>query len=280
MRKASKFHIIIEIVGIIIGSFLFAIATNTLILPSHLLAGGVTGICMILYHFFNWSVGTQYLIYNIPLLILGYIHLGKKFITYTVLAVALDALFLHVIPVRLMWTDNIILTSIFGAVLSGIGGAILLRIGGSNGGLDILGRIIAKYKNISIAKFTLVINVIIVAISAAIFDVQSAMFTILSLYAGAKTYEALLNIAERSSVLIITNKGQEVSEALNHALHRGVTSWEAIGAFSHTQKQVILCVIVNIQWSELTQIVQTIDPTAFISAMPAQKIVGNFTNVW
>jgi uncharacterized membrane-anchored protein YitT (DUF2179 family) len=280
MNLSKNCRIAIEIMGIIIGSFLISISTNTLLMPTHLLAGGITGICMILYHFFNWSIGTQYFIYNIPLLIFGYVHLGKKFISYTILAVLCDTLFLHFIPIRLMWTDNIILTSIFGSVISGIGGAIMLRVGGSNGGLDVLGRIIAKYKNISIAKFGLIINIVIVTISAAIFDVQSSMFTILSLYVGAKTYEAMLNLAERSSVIIITDKGEEVSEALNHALHRGVTSWEALGAYSRSEKQVILCVIVNIQWSELCQVVQQIDANAFISATPAHKIVGNFQNIW
>ncbi|MFI8494706.1 YitT family protein [Peribacillus butanolivorans] len=280
MRNKGKYRIVIEILSIIFGSLLIAIGANTLLIPANLLSGGVIGICMILYHFFHWSVGVQYFIYNIPLLILGYIHLGKKFILYTILAVISDTIFLHFIPIRLMWTDNIILASIFGGIISFAGGAIMLRVGGSNGGLDVLGRIIAKHKNLSIAKFGLIVNLIIVAISAVIFDVQAAMFTILSLYVGAKTYESLLNMAERSSVIIVTDKGEEISEALNQAFHRGVTSWDALGAYSHSEKQVILCVIVNIQWSELCQTVQSIDDHAFISAMPAQKVIGNFKNVW
>jgi uncharacterized membrane-anchored protein YitT (DUF2179 family) len=280
MTNREKYRIFIEIISIIFGSLLLSVGANTLLIPSNLLSGGVIGICMILYHFFGWSVGTQYLIYNIPLLIIGYIHLGKKFIFYTVLAVVSDTIFLHMIPIHLMWTNNVILASVFGGVVSFAGGAIMLRVGGSNGGLDILGRVIAKHKNLSIAKFGLIVNLIIVAFSAMIFNVQAAMFTVLSLYVGAKTYESLLNIAERSSVVIVTDKGEEISEALNQAFHRGVTSWEALGAYSHSQKQVILCVIVNIQWPELCQTVLSVDRNAFISAMPAHKIIGNFKNVW
>ncbi|UFJ41169.1 YitT family protein [Brevibacillus humidisoli] len=280
MKNRRYYRIIIEVVAILFGSLLIAVGANTLLIPADLLSGGVIGICMILFHFFDWSVGVQYFIYNIPLLILGYIHLGRKFVIYSVLAVVFDALFLQLIPIRLMWTDNIILNSIFGGAISFAGGAIMLRAGGSNGGLDILARVIAKHKNISIAKFGLMINLVIVTISAVIFDIQAAMFTIIALYVGSKTYEALLNIAERSSVIIITDKGTEVSAALNQAFHRGVTSWDALGAYSHTEKQVILCIIVNIQWSELCQTVQNIDPHAFISAMPAHKIIGNFKNTW
>jgi uncharacterized membrane-anchored protein YitT (DUF2179 family) len=279
-KDMNKFRFVFEILSIMLGSLFFAFGTNTLLLPSHLLAGGFTGICMILYHLFGWSVGTQYFIYNIPLLAFGYFHLGKKFIPYTILAVTLDSIFLHLIPVRFIWTDNIILAAIFGSIITGIGGGLMLRIGGSNGGLDVLARIIAKYKNISIAKFTLIINVIIVAISAGLFDVQSAMYTILSLYAGAKTYEVILNHAEKSSVIIVTENGNEVSDALNKALHRGVTTWDAMGAYSHGERTVLLCVIINVQWSELCRVVQEIDPKAFISAMPAQKIIGNFNSNW
>ncbi|MBP1933377.1 YitT family protein [Ammoniphilus resinae] len=280
MKNQGKLRMVIEIFGVIFGSLLFSLGSNTLLIPSNLLAGGITGVCMLFYHIFGWSVGTQYFLYNIPLLILGYIHLGRKFIIYTILAVSSDTMFLHLLPIRLMWTDNIILNSIFGAVATGVGGALMLRAGGSNGGLDVLGRVIAKHRNISIAKFGLIVNVVIVAVSAVFFDVQSAMFTVLSIYVGAKTYESLLNIAERSSVIIVTDKGREVSEALNHSLHRGVTSWEALGAYSNAEKKVILCIIVNIQWSELYETVHRIDPQAFITALPAHKVVGNFKNTW
>lgn len=270
----------LEIGLIIFGALLIAVGSNTLLLPAHLLSGGLMGVCMILYNLFGWSVGTQYFLYNIPLLVLAYIHLGKKFVVYTLLAVGFDSLFLHLVPIKMMWTQNIILAAIFGGVVSFAGGAIMLRAGGSNGGLDVLGRVIAKYKNLSIAKFGLIMNFFIIAVSAVIFNVQAAMYTILSMYVGAKTYETILTVAERSSVMIVTDKGSEMSAALNEAFHRGVTFWEAEGAYSHSNKQVVYCVIVNIQWADLVDIVKRIDETAFISAVPAHKIVGNFKNIW
>jgi uncharacterized membrane-anchored protein YitT (DUF2179 family) len=272
----SKFKIVGEIVGILLGSLVYAFSLNTLLIPSHLLAGGVTGICMIIFHFTGWSVGTLYFLFNIPLLVIGYIHMGRKFILYTLVAVGAESLFLNWVPIRNMWTDNIMLSSIFGAVIGGIGTGLMLRVGGSGGGLDVPARVIAKYRNISIAKFSLAINLIIVTVSAVIFDVQSAMYTILSLYAGTKTLEMMLNHAEKSSVTIITDKGNEISRALNETLHRGVTTWEAEGAFTHSEKKALYCVIINVQWPELCHTVLQIDPKAFITAAPAHKIIGNF----
>lgn len=92
---ARKYQITYELSGITLGCFLFAFGTNCLLTPSSLLAGGLGGVCAIFYHLFEWPMGIQYFVYNIPLLFLGYIHVGKKFIIYTVFSVIVSSLFLE-----------------------------------------------------------------------------------------------------------------------------------------------------------------------------------------
>ncbi|WP_374941267.1 YitT family protein [Peribacillus sp. AS_2] len=118
---ARKYQITYELSGITLGCFLFAFGTNCLLTPSSLLAGGLGGVCAIFYHLFEWPMGIQYFVYNIPLLFLGYIHVGKKFIIYTVFSVIVSSLFLDWIPVRLIWTKDILLCCIYGAIISGSG---------------------------------------------------------------------------------------------------------------------------------------------------------------
>jgi uncharacterized membrane-anchored protein YitT (DUF2179 family) len=274
------YQIAFELVGLTVGCFLFAFGTNQLLTPAELLAGGLGGVCVIFYHMFGWPVGTQYFIFNIPLLVLGYIHIGKKFIFYTIYSVIISSLFFDWIPISSIWTKDIMLSAIFGAIISGIGAALILRLGGSVGGLDILSRIIAKYYNISIGKFGLIISASIVLVSAILFDFESAMYTILSFYIGTKTYDTVLNIAERSTVMIVTNYGDEVSEALSQALSRGVTSWNALGVYSQTKRTVLLCVIINKEWLELNSIVQGVDPDSFVIAIPTQRTSRNFHANW
>ncbi|EIT87226.1 hypothetical protein A374_01254, partial [Fictibacillus macauensis ZFHKF-1] len=108
----------------------------------------------------------------------------------------------------------------------------------------------------------------------------AAMFTILTMYIGSKTYETILTVAERSSVMIVTDCGEAVAEALTNAFHRGITLWNGHGGYSQTSKEVVYCVIVNIQWHDLVEIVHKTDETAFITAVPVHKIMGNFKNVW
>ncbi|WP_342048591.1 YitT family protein [Bacillus sp. OTU530] len=276
----GKLRVVYELAGLTIGCFLFAFGTNSLLTPAHLLAGGLGGVCVIFYHLFGWPIGIQYFLYNVPLLVLGYLHIGSKFIVYTVFSVIVSSLFFDWIPVRPLWTEDILLCSIFGAIISGMGAAFILRLGGSVGGLDILARIIAKYFNISIGTFGLLFSASIVAISAVIFDFQSAMYTILSFFVGTRTYDIILHIAERTTVMIVTNHGDEVSAELNKLLNRGVTSWNALGVYSNTQRTVLLCVIINVEWTELIRIVKGTDPESFVLAVPTKRIEGNFKVDW
>jgi uncharacterized membrane-anchored protein YitT (DUF2179 family) len=269
-----------ELIMIMIGCAITAFGINVLIVPAHLLTGGLTGLCVILYHFFNWPVGTQYFIYNIPLLILGYKFIGKKFIFYTIYGVIMLSLFLNMIHLQNTWTKDPLLSSIFGGIVTSVGSAIVLRFGGSTGGLDIIGRVIAKFRDIPMGRFNLVINSAIVIASAALFEVQTAMYTLISIFTGAKTYEALLNHVDRISVIVVTEKGEEVAQAITQAMLRGVTMWNASGAYTHQEKQVLLCVIVNVQLPELKKVVVKTDDKAFISIVPTKSIVGNFHQVW
>lgn len=280
LRLGNKSRIAVDMAGLTAGCFLFALGTNQFLAPAELLAGGLGGVCVIFYHLFGWPIGIQYFLFNIPLLVLGYIHIGKKFILYTIFSVIISSVFLEWIAIQAVWTNNTLLNAIFGAIVSGIGAALILRLGGSVGGLDILSRVVAKYYNISIGNFGLIFSASIVIVSAYLFNLDAAMFTILSFFVGTKTYDAILHIAQRNTIMIITNHGEAVSTQLNKTLSRGVTSWNAMGVYSHTDLSVLLCVIVNGEWAELLRVVKNIDSEAFVISLPTQKINGNFHVNW
>ncbi len=259
---------------------MFAFGTNQLLTPAELLAGGLGGVCVIFYQIFGWPIGTQYFLFNVPLLIIGYFHIGKKFIFYTIYSVIVSSFFFDWIPIQEIWTEDVMLNAVFGAIISGIGAAVILRLGGSVGGIDILSRVIAKYYNITIGKFGLIFSACIVLISALLFDAQSAMYTIISFFVGAKTYDTILSIAERSTILIVTEHGDDIASTLNQMLNRGVTSWKALGVYSDAERTVLLCVIVNIEWSEIIRVVKEVDSEAFVTSVPTQKTFGNFRVNW
>ena len=272
--------ITLDLLTIIAGTIITAVALNMMTIPAGLLAGGLTGIAQFINHFWTINVGVFYFILNIPLMIAAFKYLGKKFSIYTILSITLLSVFLYIIPIQHLWTDNTLLAAIFGGTLNGIGCGIVLRRGGSQGGLDILSRIIAKYSNVSVGKANLVVNVIIVLFSGFIFDSEIALFTIISMFASMKTYEVILNHVNRVSILVITDKGEEVNEEINMGLHRGTTMWNANGGYTHAGKTVLLCVIVKAELPKLKKIVKKTDPKSFVTVISTQNVIGRFHQIW
>jgi uncharacterized membrane-anchored protein YitT (DUF2179 family) len=213
-------------------------------------------------------------------MILGYKYLGRKFSIYTILSIMLLSAFLYFIPVQHIWTDNTLLGAIFGGTLNGIGCGIVLRRGGSQGGLDILSRIIAKDSNVSVGKANLAVNLCIVISSGFIFNSEIALYTIISMYSTMKMYEVTLNNVNRVSVLIITSKGEEINQEINKSLHRGTTMWHANGGYTHADKTVLLCVTVKEELRRLKKIVKSQDSESFISVISTQTVIGRFHQIW
>ena len=278
--ETKSTSIVLDLLVIIAGTVITAVALNMLTIPAGLLAGGLTGIAQFINHFSSINVGIFYFILNIPLMIAAYKYLGLKFSIYTIISITLLSIFLYILPIHHLWTDNTLLAAIFGGVLNGIGCGIVLRRGGSQGGLDILSRIIAKYSNVSVGKANLVVNVIIVIVSGFIFGSEIALFTIISMFASMKTYEIILNHVDRVSVLIITNKGEEVNQEINMGLHRGTTMWNANGGYTHEGKTVLLCVIVKGELPKLKKIVKVTDPKSFVTVISTQNVIGRFHQIW
>src|SRR3954452_10036486 len=144
-RKSTS--ISLDLLTILAGTVITAVALNMFTIPTGLLTCGLTGIAQFIHHFSSINVGVFYFILNIPLMIAAFKYLGLKFSIYTILSITLLSIFIYIIPVHHLWTDNTLLAAIFGGTLNGIGCGIVLRRGGSQGGLDILSRIIAKYSN-------------------------------------------------------------------------------------------------------------------------------------
>lgn len=280
MKKNRWINGAIDMAIIIPATFISAFAINSLIIPAGLLSGGVTGISQIINHFFPINVGVFYFLLNIPLLILGYIKLGKKFITYTIISTFLLSLFLFLIPVKAIWTDNLLLSALFGGGLNATGCGLVLRRGGSQGGMDIVSRVIARYKNITVGRANLMINGVIVAVSGFLFGSEIALYTILSIYTSMKTYNLVLNHVDRMSLLIVTEKGEEVSKFITHEMHRGTTMWEGSGGYTHNEKTILLCVIMKGELHQLKKLVKKVDPNAFISIISTQNVIGRFHQIW
>jgi len=277
MKKISK-----NIFGISLGAALVAISISLFIVPHKLISGGISGLSLIVYYLTNIPVSLLIFIFNIPIVILGAKQLGKSFTLYSIFGITMMSAMIFVfrnIPqiasIMQTPTQNSLLASIYAGVTTGIGGGIVFRSGGTLGGTDILGMIIKKKFNLSIGSFLFYSNVIIMILSSIFFKPEIVMYTLISMYIASTVTDTVQEgVNTKTTVLIISDKYEEIAEQILKIIHRGVTYLHAEGGFLHNEKKVIMCVTTKFELARLKDLTLKTDPFAFISISETKEVFG------
>ncbi len=260
---------------ILLGTSLSALAYTQLIIPNRMLSGGVGGLSLLINHLTGWSTGTLVLLINIPILILGYRKIGGKFIGLTIVAVLSFSFLLDLFPTAVTVNDQL-LAAVFGGALNGLGLALVLKAGGSTGGTDIIGVILNRRYSLSMGEVMLAFNGLIVAGSALIFDLTSALYTLITMFVTSRALDAIQHTRDRKTALIITQESDKIATAIHEQLHRGVTFLQGEGSYQHGQRKVIMCVLTRFEIAQLKEIVLKEDPQAFMTISDTNEVVGRF----
>jgi len=254
-----------------------ACSINLFVVPSHLLTGGVTGIAMIFYYLAELPIGLQTFVYNLPLLIASYKLLGKNYTVDVVLGTVFFSFCLD--ATRFLNTyapaDDLMLASIFGGVFNGLGYGIVFRMNGSTGGFDILGAIIKKYYSMNMGTVIFAFNCVIVSIAGILFGIEPAMFTLICMYTNSiVTDKVIAGLNRRKAVLIVSEKSKEIADGIMNEVKRGVTFLHGQGAFSGSERNVVMVVVSLTQIAKLKIVVNAIDRNAFMIIMSASEVMG------
>ena len=269
---------IIDISFITFGSFISSIGINMFLTHAKLLSGGITGIALIFQYLFKIQAGYTILLLNIPLLILSWIKLKKRFTIYSIigtLTLAISLIFTHPVANILNINDNL-LYCLYGGVISGIGYGLVFAHKGSNGGFDIISMLIRrKYTNFNIGKIAFIVNLIIVSISSLIFGLPTALYTLIAMFISSLVLDTVVKgLGQKKFILIITEKEGEIADAIMKHLNRGVTNIYGEGGYTKRQKKLLYCLIPLSQLPELKTIVKKIDDTAFLTIIDASEVEG------
>lgn len=260
---------------VLLGTTISALAFSRLIVPNHMLSGGVAGLTLIINNLTGWPAGTMLLLINIPILILGYKQIGGRFILLTILAVASFSLQLDLLPARAA-VDDLLLAAVFGGALNGIGLGLVLRAGGSTGGTDIIGVVLNRRYSFSVGEVLLYFNALIVLASALLFNLEAALYTLIAMFVTSKVVDALQNSSRRKTAMIISDRSDEIAQRIQTELHRGVTFLQGEGAYQHGQRKVVMCVLTRFELASLKDIVLQEDPQAFMTVSETTEVVGRF----
>jgi len=274
-----------KIVKILLGAAIFAMGIQWFYHPAKLLSGGITGVALILnYVNPHLRVGVMMIALNVPLFAIAWKHYGWRFIAGSLLGMLSCSLLIDFLSgFRFDFTQQPILAALYGGVLTGFGLGVVYSTGATTGGTDIIAKFIReKYPYVNFGKLILALDAVILAAYAAIFKkFDNAMYTVVGIYVASKMIDLVLYGAVASKLcLIISDKSDEIQNAIVNELHRGVTVLYGMGAYSGADKQVLLCAIKHQQIVAIREVIRSIDQSAFVIVTDAHDVFGrNFGDI-
>jgi uncharacterized membrane-anchored protein YitT (DUF2179 family) len=268
-----------QIVYIVVGSAVTALAYDLFLIPHQIVPGGAGGVAMILNYFFATPVGLVILVINIPLFVLGVKVIGRTYGVKSILGVAISSLLIdgftyvfHLGPA----TDNKILACIFGGILLGAGLGLVFRGGGSTGGSDILGQVLNRYTNLSTGIAILVVDFVVITAAGLCFgQFELALYGYLNLYLATRAIDLVLEgLSYTRALFIISDSADAVARAITSTMNRGATVLSATGAYSLEKKDMVFSVMAKREVSRAREIVREVDPHAFIVITDVYEVLG------
>lgn len=280
-KKSKAVIILLDLLYIIVGTFLVALGTNMFLLPHKMTTGGASGIATIFYYLLNIPMGFTVILVNIPLFIISIKKLGFKFNVKSIIATIVLSIFLEIVKVPEVFLNDgtdLFTSCIFGGLIVGLGLSIIFMAGCSSGGSDLLAQLIYKLTSAqSLSKILLSIEVtVIIALILAFRNINIGLYSIISIYISTKVVDIMYEgIYYTKVVTIITKEKNKVVNAILNDLKRGATITNSIGAHSNDEVNTIMCIITRPQIIKIKRLVRDNDPSAIMYITTVNEALGN-----
>ena len=279
MRKGLLREILKDYTILTFATLILVVGIYVFKFPNNFSFGGVSGIAVVLGKLGGLTPSGYTFVINMALLVLGFLFLGKGFGIKTVYVSVLTSVGLALaeawFPMTAPLTSEPVLELIFGIGLPAFSSAILFNVGASSGGTDIVAMILKKYTSFNIGTALLLVDVIIAVSSFVVFDAATGLFSVTGLLAKSLVIDGVIeNINLCKYFTIICEYPQPICDFITGELHRGATIYKAEGAYTHTEKTVILTALKRSQAVQLRNFVRQTEPTAFITITNSSEIIG------
>lgn len=261
-----------------------AMGIQLLLQPSKIYTSGVMGASQLIVNLIdkflhlNTEVYLWYFLLNVPLIIVSWLKLGKKFTILSLISIASASIFILFIPLHPISNDPM-LASIFGGAMVGIGAGICFRYGFSTGGTDIIALIIQKSRGGTVGQVAFTVNTVIILIAGLVFGWELALYSIVSIFITNIVIDRMYIQQQKITVIIYSHHIDAISKELLKTLNRGITmDYNLTGAYSGEQIGSMTMVLTKYQLFFVKQTVQKIDSNAFINIQPTIGIMGKFND--
>lgn len=262
-------------VQIVLGCFIGALAYPLFLVPHGIAPGGLTGVTTILNRLFGLPVGITSLALNVPLFMIGWRSMGRVFALRSLIATVLFSFAIDLLRLEPMTADPLLAT-LYGGILLGAGLGLILRGGATTGGTDMIARMIHhRLPFITTGMVLFGIDCCVVLAACATLGTSEGLYALICIYASAKVIDMVMaGLGGNSACFIITDAWERVSQRILTDMERGATHLRAEGAFSHTERPVILCVVSRQEVAQIKAIVREEDEQAFVFITEAHEALG------
>ena len=279
-----KSHIIITLAII-----LSAIGWCVFLIPNHMLGGGITGLSTIIYWLTGIPTGIMIFVLNAILILISFKSLGRRFAISTIYSVIVTSVVFYVMQeyfvdiiqdhfgsIPLSGEEHRLLAALLGSALNGVACGIIFLEGSSTGGTDVIAVMINKYRNVTIGRLSLFINVAVITCSYFVYkDLELLIYSYVGLMVTSYTVDLTMNGSKQSvQMFIFTSKPHEIADRVGDEVHRGVTMIKGTGWYSKKESEIVMAVVRKTESQRVIRIVKQVDPAAFVSVNTVMGVYG------
>lgn len=278
--KSKKLKIVekIKVYGVItLGALVASVGINVFLAPMQIVAGGASGVAIIINQFTGFPIGLAMLFLNVPLFLIGLKLLGGGFAIRSLYGTVVFSVFTDLASALPMLTDQHTLGALAGGALLGLGMGAVFLTGATTGGTDVVARLGHKLiRTINVGQWLFLIDFIIIAVSGAVFgNYELCIYGLIALFLNSYLVDFMIQGANTAKmVYIISPKYERIAAAVLNEMERGVTGLKARGMYANDDKMMLMCVVKKYELQKLEQIVEANDPDAFLIFTQVHQVTG------
>lgn len=277
-KKRTGNGLVSTMIAVILGNALYALSVKLFLLPSGLITGGTTGIAISVHHYFGIPISLFVFGFNVMMLVVGYLVLGKTFASTTLASTFLYPFLLELLNRwlgNMVITNDILLCTLFSGLGIGMALGIVIRSGASTGGMDIPPLVLKKFFKLPVSFSMYVFDVFILLSQALFSQSEMILYGIVLIIIYTMTLDKMLLLGTtRAEIKVISHRANEIRDAILKQMDRGVTMLDGEGGYQREKLQMIFSVISNRELPKIERIVHGIDPECFMSVSRVSEVRG------
>lgn len=268
---------LLKFIMVIAGSLIYSIGVNIFIIPHKFLSGGVAGIAIIFEYLTKIPSGYSIILINIPIFLIGIKAIDKEFGIFSfigMIAMSLSLIFTRNLHNAYYMADPL-LSALCGGILTGLGAGLIFKNRASQGGTDIIAIVVKKKYGMSIGRIAFMINIVIVTMGIFIGSLETAVYTLISMYMNATVVDKIVQGFDKEKVvLVVTQNSDRIKQVILDKLGRGVTYLYGEGAYTGDKKKIIYCILTPKEIEQAKSLIEDIDSGAVVSIMDTAEVKG------